>query len=814
MENGAVVNIMEVIPLNFNEKSNAIKDNTADIFGMSFKQFPKSGQIKIMQMDTDLEPFIMRIRKATALETDKRIIERAEDYIKHTVQMQKKHALTKRFFFIYEYEGDEKGKKSDKFDDIYEDVMMNQYLIAKAFHNMGNLVITMENDSIALAEILYRYLNPQSSKTEDFAERVRHVSQAAEYCMEKGIGNKPSVVDYIAPRGTRFGRNGLDWNYVVQDGVYQTYLVLKDNSYPTYTYINWLDDFNRNLKNGDIDIFYRQSESQYNTFILDRVNVISTGVSTMTSANKGEEMLDKSANAKYLKDMIEKQDEDLYNVCIIITIRASSFKQLMAEKKAFLKNMKTLHYYFEDCSVRTQLFYSSTLPLNQIDDTIFNSNKRNMTNSALSTLYCFTTLNVFDNNGIVFGMTMRGDSTLYAIDIFNYHIYANPHIFIAGQSGSGKSFTERMIASRMRMTGARCLFLLPLKGHEYRDTIHSMGGCYAKLGPGSKDIINICEIRPEKAVDYSLLSADEIEDLENQPSLLAKKVTSLITWVRILMNQDKVTVDELSEMNDCFTNVYRKFGITEDNNSIWADPEKTTLKLMPIIQDLYEAALKIPKLGRVVSVLKPWVSGNCQNMNAQTNIDVDNMTIGFDINEDLIGEDLLPGFMYICFDLGYDICKQDLNEPCLFILDEAWKMLVDPQCGKNIFKMIKILRAYNASVITATQDINDCLNNQYGEALLTNSAIKIFMKMEEQGVKAISKAVTLTEENKTVLQTMGSGKGYIFANNDRVLVDFAISTMEAAIYETKPHKKREHWDAYFKQVPDSVFKEHSLAKGK
>ena len=324
---------MEIIPINFNEKSNAIKDNTADLFGMSFKQFPKSGQIKIMQMDTDLEPFIKRVRSAVALETDERILERTEDYIKHVIQMQKKHALTKRFFFIYEYEGDEKGKKSDKFEEVYEDLMMNQYLIANAFRNIGNMVITMENDSLALAEILYRYLNPNSSKTEDFGERARHVTQAAEYCEKHKVGNIPSAVDYICPRGIRFGKNGLDWNYVVQDGVYQTYLVLKDNSYPTYTYINWLDDFNRNLKNGDIDIYYRKSENQYNTYILDRVNVISTGVSTMTSAEKGQEMLDKSANAKYMKDLIEKQDEDLYNVCIIITIRANSFKKLMLEKK-------------------------------------------------------------------------------------------------------------------------------------------------------------------------------------------------------------------------------------------------------------------------------------------------------------------------------------------------------------------------------------------------------------------------------------------------------------------------------------------------
>lgn len=786
LENGSIVNILEIIPLNYSEKPAHEKDRMASLFGYSFKQFPKNGQIKIMSSKADIEPFIRNIRKAMKNETDPKLLERVEDYIAHTRQLQRSNSVRKRFFFIYEYSGDEKGKRSDNLEDIWDSLMQEQVAIINAFRGIGNIVIPMAGNMDLVSDILYKYLNPKSYNSEDFESRVEHVQAARQYYADKKEDVIPPISDYFASRGVKFGK----WNYAIEDGIYTTYMVLKDTSIPTSCTVGWLDNITSKIPNGDVDIFYKQSSLSFNSYVIDRVNVISGGLSMANFGNqdKNEELRSTSDNAKYLKDLIDKNEEDLYEVCIIITLRANSYKELVTQKAGFLKEMRTLHFYFEDCFMKTQLFYKSTLPFAYVEPSIFKSNRRNMTNSSLSTLYCFTSCEMFDPNGLAMGITHK-DSTLYAFDNFDSDIFPNPHIFIAGTTGAGKTFTELMLTSRMRMKGIKTYFVLPLKGHEYRDAILSLGGYFYSLRPGSKICINICAIRPEGKINKAKLDSDDYEHYDDV-SLLSKKISSLVTWLKILMGDDKMTVGEAGDLNLCLSRMYNRFGITDDNDSIWADASHTKLKKMPILEDVYNEIKEAHVIPRVLDVLKPWVYGSCRNMNGQTNVDFDNDTIAMDINEDIIGEELLPGFMYICFDLFYDLIKENPLEYNVMALDEMWQIFKIPSCASQIFKAIKILRGYGGSVVSATQEIRDCLSNEYGRSILSLSAIKIFLKMTETELNDVTSVVHMSEENKKLLLTMPKGYGFIISNNESVLVKFDASELEEELYTTDVKVKR------------------------
>ena len=48
-----------------------------------------------------------------------------------------------------------------------------------------------------------------------------------------------------------------------------------------------------------------------------------------------------------------------------------------------------------------------------------------------------------------------------------------------------------------------------------------------------------------------------------------------------------------------------------------------------------------------------------RNLDGQTNVNLKNRCIAFDVNEDNIGKDLLPALMYIAFDCVYDLVKGD-----------------------------------------------------------------------------------------------------------------------------------------------------------
>lgn len=784
MKDGSIIRILELLPINYFEKRPSQKDYIADSFGRCFKQLPEKGHLKVMNTVTDLGPFIRAIREATKKETDEGFLHRIEDYIEHTKKLQKSTSIRKRFFFIYQYEGNEEKKRSDNWEDIYFSMLQTQYSIIDAFRATENLVIDTGYDSAAIAEILYAYFNPKSIETEGFEKRREKVMEASGYLQNQSQEDvTPPVADYVAPRGIRMGK----WDYMIMDGVYHSFFALTDTSYPNKTMAGWTNIIMNELPDCDLDIYYKQLPRDSSLYFLDRTNVISLGLSSNVNASKQGQLVGTANNAKYIRNCMTEGDEDLYEVMMMVTLRANSYKELVFKRSAFIKTMKSKSFYFEPCYLNTQEYFKMAMPLYYVNPTIFSANKRNMTNSSLATLYCLTSYEMFDPRGYCMGINHKYN-TLFSFNNFNKGFVPNPHIFLAGMSGIGKTFTELMLTSRMRMTGKRTMFILPLKGHEYKKNVESLGGEFISLRPGGKACINIMEIRPEGAVNEDDMDAEDREDIG--PSLLAKKITTLITWVRMNMDDDKLTVDEVGELNVCLTKIYNNYGITEDNNSIWADAAHTQLKPMPIIEDIYNATLKNEKLSRLASIINPWVNGNCSNMNGQTNVDLSNVVLAFDVNEDYIGEEMLPPFMFLAFSTAYELATIDPTEECVLALDEVWKLLAIPACAKQIFKMIKILRAYSTSVITATQDIEDCLNNEYGRSILTLSAMKIFLRVNQEELNALEKSLPLSTSEKELLLKLPIGYGFVSFNADRILVHFEASDMEFDLYDTSHSKKK------------------------
>lgn len=788
LKNGSIVKILEILPINFFEKADYTQAQIASHFGFGFKQGPQNSHIKIMQTTANLDGFVAQLTNQAKKETSPYLKARIDDYIEHTQRLQKSDSTKNRFFYIFEYEGIE-GKKSTNLNEIYEQMAQITHSLRQLFNGMGNYVYdySLSADAISIAEILYSHYNPKSRKTEPFDIRMSKITEARNFYSAYGKEAVVPFADYIAPRGLSFGKTG---DYVLMDGTYQTYLVLKANSFPQNCNVGELTNIlTKKLSDCDIDIYIKQLSRETHMYMLDRTAVISSGVSLNLAGSKKQENLQtSSAVAKYIHECMDKNDEELYNVTLILTVRNSSLRGLRSEVQNYIRQMRSSSYYFEQCFLNVQDYWKMTQPLMNINQQIFRDNCRNMTNRSLAALYCFTSFEMFDQRGCCIGTTFK-NPTLFSLYPFDSLRFPNPHMFLVGTTGAGKTYTELMISSRFRMHDYTTIFILPLKGHEYRDGVISMGGSFIPLRPGGKNCLNIMEIRPEsEANKEEYEDADIMEEIDEKPSLLAKKITSILTWVRILAGEDRLTKDETSELSHELLVLYERFGITNDNDSIYTEDGR--LKQMPIIEDMYKAFLQNDLLRSRASLLRAWVDGNCHNMNGQTNIDLTNRCLAFDIDEDIIGEDLLPGFMYIAFDCADAICKRSKDEFCSISLDEVWKMLMIPECAKQILKMIKILRAYHTSVIAATQDIEDALSNEAGRSLLTNSATKIFLKVTKEELEILEKSVSFSEENKNeLLDAVHSG--FITFGTERLFVSFKSSELEEYLYTTNMKRKRE-----------------------
>lgn len=779
MKDGSVVKILEIMPINFDEKDDGEKDSIVDTFGYYFKSFPKSCQIKILETKPDIANFTERILATARNERNVEIKKRIIDYANHVKRL-RGNALKKRYFFIFSYEGDATGK-SVYLDDVLESMAQTMGTVSSAFRATGNIVLNSDYESDVIGEILYTFFNPGSYLTEGFDRRRQSLQNAKDYLDGHGKVRHLTTIDYVAPRGLRFGK----FDYLVVDGVYETFLALRDNCYPQYAPPGWVVKHLLNPFEGvDMDVKIRQLPHDTTMAIAERMSIINRGIAREKEGDvsRQEELYGAAENAKYIYDRM-KEDEEMYEVNLTVTLKASSLKELWNKRKDFISKTKVRSYYFDESFMMTQEYYLNSMPLNISIPSVFNQNKRNFLNSSLGSLYCFSTYEMFETEGICLGTTSH--ETLFSPNFFNSKLFVNPHVFIAGTSGAGKSFTESMIASRIRMLGYRTIFILPLKGHEYKDMINSLNGVYIPFYPGSKVCINIMEIRPNGKTNFrDFEDADEAREM--QSSLLAKKITSIVTFISLLARQE-LNSDVSSELNAAIQRVYNRFGITDDNESIF--DEYGNVKPMPIISDLADEIRGNRLLSPIYSTLKVCTEGNCRNLNGQTNIDLENKAVAFDVNEDYVGEELLPVFMFLAYDMADAIAKRDISERKAIIMDEVWKMLIIRSCAKQIFKMIKILRAYNCIVMTATQDIEDCTNNEFGRSIITLSATKILLKAEDKEVVRLRESISLSDENARDLPNMGVGQGIVCFNKERLYVRFMASLLEQELYTPDKNKK-------------------------
>lgn len=178
----------------------------------------------------------------------------------------------------------------------------------------------------------------------------------------------------------------------------------------------------------------------------------------------------------------------------------------------------------QDLVTRESIFtqeeaFKSVIPLLKLDKDIYKKSRRNVLTSSAASTYLFTAFEMCDDNGVLLGVNQH-NSSLCIIDIFNSKIYKNANMTIIGTSGAGKTFTEQLMALRMRMRGIQCFIIAPLKGHEFRRACVNIGGTYIKISAGSPHCINIMEIRPHEVNSDELIEGEGVIEEE---SMLAQK---------------------------------------------------------------------------------------------------------------------------------------------------------------------------------------------------------------------------------------------------------------------------------------------------
>ena len=782
---GRYIKILEIEPINFMLRSEEEQYEIICSFASWLKISPVHLQFKSITRKADSDKHIAMLRKEMDTEESEQCKKLSEGYIRLIKDVGSREALTRRFFLIFRYEELRRNENSD-YGQICSTLLTAEQNARAYFMQCGNNILQPKDPDEATAEILYMFFNRRSCVEEPFHSRVDRIVLDTMAAKNKVIGIDPvphiRMAHFIAPRGIDLTHR----NYIIMDGLYYSFLYIKGNGYPNKVRAGWMSSLINAGEGIDVDVFLRrENRSKTIDKVAQRIRLNRTKLKSMQDTSTDYEELAGSIQAGYfIKQGIANYNEDLFYMSVFVTVSARTYEELMWRKQQMTDMLKSMDMYVSDCSFQQEDALRTVMPFLQISPKLEKKSKRNVLTSGAASTYMFTSFEMSDDTGVLLGIN-RHNNSLCIVDLFDTKKNKNANLNLLGTSGAGKTFTMQLLALRMRMRGIQCYIIAPIKGHEFRRACNRIGGQFIKIAPGSPHCINIMEIRHTISPEMELI--DEL-DYSEMDSLLAQKIQQLMIFFSLLIPD--MTNEEEQMLDEALIRTYGKFGITHDNDSVYADrnavPPK--MKTMPILGDLHEELQKNEMTKRIAVIVSRFVTGSAQSFNQQTNVDLSNKYIVLDLSE-LKGK-LLPVGMMIALDYVWDKIKSDRTKKKAIMIDEIWQLIgagSNRMAAEFCLEIFKVIRGFGGAAISATQDLSDFFgleDGRYGRAIINNSKNKIILNLEPDEAEFVQDTLKLTKTEIRSITRFERGEALICSNNSKVPVIIKASKEEQEMITT------------------------------
>ena len=782
---GRYIKILEIEPINFMLRSEEEQYEIICSFASWLKISPVHLQFKSITRKADSDKHIAMLRKEMETEESEQCKKLSEGYIRLIKDVGSREALTRRFFLIFRYEELRRNENSD-YGQICSTLLTAEQNARAYFMQCGNNILQPKDPDEATAEILYMFFNRRSCVEEPFHSRVDRIVLDTMAAKNKVIGIDPiphiRMAHFIAPRGIDLTHR----NYIIMDGLYYSFLYIKGNGYPNKVRAGWMSSLINAGEGIDVDVFLRrENRSKTIDKVAQRIRLNRTKLKSMQDTSTDYEELAGSIQAGYfIKQGIANYNEDLFYMSVFVTVSARTYEELMWRKQQMTDMLKSMDMYVSDCSFQQEDALRTVMPFLQISPKLEKKSKRNVLTSGAASTYMFTSFEMSDDTGVLLGIN-RHNNSLCIVDLFDTKKNKNANLNLLGTSGAGKTFTMQLLALRMRMRGIQCYIIAPIKGHEFRRACNRIDGQFIKIAPGSPHCINIMEIRHTISPEMELI--DEL-DYSEMDSLLAQKIQQLMIFFSLLIPD--MTNEEEQMLDEALIRTYGKFGITHDNDSVYADrnavPPK--MKTMPILGDLHEELQKNEMTKRIAVIVSRFVTGSAQSFNQQTNVDLSNKYIVLDLSE-LKGK-LLPVGMMIALDYVWDKIKSDRTKKKAIMIDEIWQLIgagSNRMAAEFCLEIFKVIRGFGGAAISATQDLSDFFgleDGRYGRAIINNSKNKIILNLEPDEAEFVRDTLKLTKTEIRSITRFERGEALICSNNSKVPVIIKASKEEQEMITT------------------------------
>ena len=441
-----------------------------------------------------------------------------------------------------------------------------------------------------------------------------------------------------------------------------------------------------------------------------------------------------SGEAQRLLEDLQSRNERLFLVTVVFLNTERSRREL---DLAILQTAGIAQKY--NCALRRLDYMQETgmvasLPLGWNPVPI----KRALTTTATAIFIPFTTQELFmpGKEAIYYGLNAISNNMIVA----DRKQLKNPNGLILGTPGSGKSFTAKREFVNVFFSTKDDIIICDPEG-EYYPLVQALDGQVIRIAPNSRDYVNPMDIN----LDYS--------DDDNPLAFKSDFVMSLCEL--IMGSRNGISAAEKTVIDRCMPYVYQKY---------MDDPRPEN---MPVLGDLYACLRQQTEeeAQRIATALEIYVNGSLNVFNHQTNVQLGNRVICFDIKD--LGKQLKKLGMLIVQDQVWNrvTVNRYSHKATRYYIDEFHLLLKEEQTAAYSVEIWKRFRKWGGVPTGITQNVKDLLSSREIENIFENSDF-ICMLNQAGGDRAIlAKQLNISPRQLSHVTNAGEGEGLLFYGN-------------------------------------------------
>ena len=465
------------------------------------------------------------------------------------------------------------------------------------------------------------------------------------------------------------------------------------------------------------------------------------------------------AEAKKLLQDLQSRNERMFLVTFLVLNTADTPRQL--DNNVFQASSIAQKYNCQltrlDFQQEEGLMSCLPLGLNQIEI------QRGLTTSSTAIFVPFTTQELFQNGkeALYYGINALS-SNLIMVD---RKLLKNPNGLILGTPGSGKSFSaKREIANCFLLTTDDVIICDPEA--EYAPLVERLHGQAIKISPTSTNYINPMDLN----LDYS--------DDESPLSLKSDFILSLCEL--IVGGKEGLQPVQKTIIDRCVRLVYQTY---------LNDPRPEN---MPILEDLYNLlrAQEEKEAQYIATALEIYVTGSLNVFNHQSNVDINNRIVCYDIKE--LGKQLKKIGMLVVQDQVWNrvTINRAAHKSTRYYIDEMHLLLKEEQTAAYTVEIWKRFRKWGGIPTGITQNVKDLLSSREVENIFENSDFVYMLNQAGGDRQILAKQLGISPHQLSYVTHSSEGEGLLFYGSTILpFVDhFPKDTELYRIMTTKPQE--------------------------